>query len=97
MKKELLDLYNSLKATFAEGMVNNIQGNKIEFTPSIRISLPRDNDEFQEDILSMEYDAKEDAWYVHNFITEIDLMTSEYWTPLKDLSFDELFKIAERI
>lgn len=99
MKQYLFDLYNSCKFLFAEAIIREIKvkGEKIELSPYIRISLPRDNDEFFEDITEIQYDDKEDCWFVHNFITETNLMTNEYWTPLRDLTFDELFKIAERL
>ena len=97
MKQELFNLYNELKNTFIEKIVANIEGGKIEFSPYIRISLPRDSDEFFEEILSIEYDANEKIWYAHNCVTETDCSASMYWTPLRDLSFDELYKIAERL
>ena len=50
-----------------------------------------------EEITSIEYDEKEQTWYVHNYITSLDLMTNEYWTPLRDMSFDELFKISQSL
>ena len=53
-------------------------------------------DEFEE-ITEIKFDSKENLWYVHNYVTDMELQTNEYWTPLIDMSFDELFKIAERL
>ena len=98
MKQKLFNLHNRLKHSFVQEIIDIIRHqDKIVFEPFIRINLPRDNDELFEDITEIEYDPKENIWYVHNYITEVDLMTGEYWTPIRDLSFDELFKIAERI
>lgn len=99
MRQKLFNLYNRCKSSFVEEMIEAIkaQGTKITFTPYISISLPRDNDEFLEEIVEIEFDVSTNIWYAHNFITEVDLMINEYWTPLIDLSFDELFKIAEKI
>lgn len=97
MKKELFKIYNALKKIFVEKIEDNIEGLKLNFSPYIKISFPRDSHELHEEILSVEYDAKEDTWCAHNYITDMNLDTTEYWTPLRDLSFEELFKIAERI
>ena len=99
MTQKLFCLFNRLKSSFAEEIIDTLKtkGTKITFEPCLRINLPRDNDELFEDITEIEYDPKENIWYVHNYITEVDLMTGEYWTPIRDLSFDELFKIDERI
>ena len=98
MNKTLFDIYNSLKASFVEAMEPYlVKQHVVTFSPPPRINLPNDNDESFEDITSIEYDEKEQTWYVHNYITSLDLMTNEYWTPLRDMSFNELFKIAERL
>ena len=98
MNKTLFDIYNSLKASFVEAMESYlVKQHVISFFPSLHINLPNDNDESFEEITSIEYDEKEQTWYVHNYITSLDLMTNEYWTPLRDMSFDELFKIAEKL
>ena len=99
MEKTLFHIYNSLKAQFVAAMEPYMKacGTKVGFSPYIRIALPRDNDEFLEEITEIVYDSKECCWYVHNFITDTDLSVNEYWTPISDLSFDELFKIAERL
>ena len=98
MNKTLFDIYNSLKASFVEAIEPYlVKQHVVTFSPSLLINLPNDNDESFEEITSIEYDEKEQTWYVHNYITSLDLMTNEYWTPLRDMSFDELFKISERL
>lgn len=98
MNKTLFDIYNSLKASFVEAMEPYlVKQHVVTFSTPLHINLPNDNDEFFEEITSIEYDEKEQTWYVHNYITSLDLMTNEYWTPLRDMSFDELFKISERL
>ena len=97
MKQELFDLYNSLKNTFIEKIVETIDTKQKTFSPYIRVNLPRDTEEMFEEIVSIEYDEKENTWYAHNYITDTNLDVTEYWTPLRDLSFDELFKIAEAL
>ena len=98
MNKTLFDIYNSLKASFVEAMEPYlVKQHVVTFSPTLLINLPNDNDESFEEITSIEYDEKEQTWYVHNYITSVDLMTNEYWTPLRDMSFDELFKISERL
>jgi hypothetical protein len=98
MNKTLFDIYNSLKASFVEAIEPYlVKQHVVTFSPALRINLPSDNDESFEEITSIEYDEKEQTWYVHNYITSLDLMTNEYWTPLRDMAFDELFKISERL
>lgn len=98
MNKTLFDIYNSLKASFVEAMEPYlVKQHMVTFSPTLHINLPNDNDESFEEITSIEYDEKEQTWYVHNYITSLDLMTNEYWTPLRDMTFDELYKIAERL
>ena len=98
MNKTLFDIYNSLKASFVKAMEPYlVEQHVVTFSPPLHINLPNDNDESFEEITSIEYDEKEQTWYVHNYITSLDLMTNEYWTPLRDMSFDELFKISERL
>lgn len=96
MNKELFNLHTELKNQFVSA-IGKIVGDKIEFSPYIRFSFSRDSDDVFEDIVGIEYDPEEKTHYVHNYITSTDLNVQEYWTPLRDLSFEELFKIAERI
>jgi len=99
MKQYLLNVFNEHKAKIVEILANElkVQGNKILFNPPIRIDLPDTNEEDFETIIEIEFDEKENSWYVHNYITYIDLMTSEYWAPLRNLSFEELYEIAEKL
>lgn len=99
MNQKLFDLYNEYKSSFANALSTElkIQGNKVLFNPPIHIDLPPNNDEDFETITEAEFDEKENEWYIHNYITYLDLQADEYWTPLRDLAFDELFKIAERL
>jgi hypothetical protein len=98
MNKTLFDIYNSLKASFVEAIEPYlVKQHVVTFSPPLHINLPNDNDESFEEITSIEYDEKEQTWYVHNYITSLDLMTNEYWTPLRDMSFDELFKISQSL
>lgn len=96
MKKYLLDLYNSCKNLFVAALEGEVKiaKNIIPFSPCITIDH---SDGSTESITEIEYNAEEKCCYVHNFITDDNMDTSEYWTPLRDLSFDELFKIAERL
>lgn len=96
MNKELFNLHTELKNQFSSA-IGKIVGDKIEFSPYIRFSFSRDSDDMFEDIVGIEYDPEEKTHYVHNYITSTGLDAWEYWTPLQDLSFEELFKIAERL
>ena len=101
MEKTLFDLYNSTKNLFAKAMEPYLRGravyNKVTFKTPLRISLPRDNDEFFEDITDIVLDKEENTWYVHNYITDESLNVDEYYTPLRDMTFEELYEIAERL
>lgn len=99
MKQYLQNIFNEHKNAIVEVICTElkVQGDKVFFNPPIRIDLPDANDEDFETITEIELDEKESHWYVHNYITYIDLMTSEYWTPLRDLSFEELYEIAEKL
>jgi hypothetical protein len=99
MEKILFDIYNSLKGQYVNAMLPYLKAGRgiVTFSPYIMISLPRDNDEFFEEIESVSFDEKENTWYVHNYITNEDLEVNEYYTPLRDMTFEELFKISERL
>jgi hypothetical protein len=101
MNKTLLDIFNSAKEQCIKALlpfiVEKTKDDKLEFSPAIRLPLPENKDEYFEDITDVVFDKEENTWYVHNYITETDLTTSEYWTPLRDMSFDELYKIAEKL
>ena len=100
MDKELFDTYNKLKEEFVSKIEDKIlktDSLKVVFSPVIRIMFPTDSDEQFEDITEIQYDCEEDELYCHNYITDENLDVDEYWTPLIDMSFDELFKMAERL
>ena len=99
MKQLLFNLYNKCRDNFIEGMTDILKakGNEMEFSPYIRIPMSNDSDDFFEDITEIKFDKEENTWYVHNYITDMNLQVDEYWTPLRNLSFDELYKIAERL
>lgn len=99
MNNNLLNLFEVFQGVIIEAMILEIkkQGDIVSFNPAIRIDSPRDSDDFYEDITGLEYDKDEDYYYVHNFVTDTNLDVEEYWTPLRDMSFDELFRIAERL
>ena len=99
MNRPLFDIYNSLKSQYIEAIEPylNINRGKIVFTPNILIFFPRTNKDYYEEITEIEFDKVENTWYVHNYITDTELQTDECWTPLRDMTFDELFKIAERL
>ena len=95
----MLNLFEVFQGVIIEAMILEIkkQGDIVSFNPAIRIDSPRDYDDFYEDITGLEYDKDEDCYYVHNFVTDTNPDVEEYWTPLKDMSFDELFRIAGRL
>ena len=99
MKKYLSDIFNQQKNTIVTILENEfkIKGNKVKFDIPLRIQSNRGTDELFCDYVEVEYDAAEKHWYVHNFITNTDLSVDEYWTPLRDLSFDELYKLTEML
>ena len=99
MKKHLQNIFNELKSTIV-GVLSTelkLKGDKVLFNPPIRIDLPPNNDEDFETITEAEFDEKENEWYIHNYITYLDLQADEYWTPLRDLTFEELIEIAEKL
>ena len=105
MNETLKNIFQSAKNECIEAMLsyltensyNNKVINKVIFSPAIRISSPKDSDEFFEDITDIEYNEKENTWYVHNYITDESLDVDEYYTPLRDMTFEELYEIAERL
>lgn len=98
MKRKLSDIFIQCKGIIVIAIEEEIKNrDKVTFDPTIRIDSSRDTDEFYIDFTELEFDKDESTWYAHNFVTNTDLSTDEYWTPLRDLSFNELYKIAERI
>lgn len=104
MKQKLFHLYNRLKKSFVDEITDIVKHKKGEiiFSPYIRINLPHDEDSYQmyEEVACLQYDEKEKALYANIQTVEVDDIHTEkqeYWTPLRDMSFDELFRIAENI
>ena len=53
-----------------------------------------------EEVACLKFDEKENTFYADIQVVEVDDIHTErheYWTPLRDMSFDELFRIAENI
>ena len=53
-----------------------------------------------EEVACLQYDEKEKALYANIQVIEVDDVHTEkqeYWTPVRDMSFDELFRIAENL
>ena len=98
MKKKLSDTFIQCKGVITIAIEEEIKNkDKITFNPSITVFGTRDSEELYINFTELEFDAEESTWYAHNYVTNEDLSTDEYWTPLRDLSFDELYKIAERL
>lgn len=101
MNKILQDIFNSAKEQCVKALlpfiVEKAKDNKLEFSSIIRISLHQNKDKFFEAITDVVFDKEENTWYVHNYITDESLNADEYYTPLKDMTFEELYEIAERL
>ena len=98
MNKLLFDTYNAFKKQFISEMEKIMLPSKaISFAHYIRIMKPRTSDELFEEFTEMHWNEKEKCYYCHCFVTNSDLSTDEYWLPLTELSFDELYEIAERL
>lgn len=104
MKQKLFHLYNRLKKSFVDEITDIVKHKKGEiiFDPYVRIYLPSNEDTYlmYEEIACLQYDEKEKTLYASIQVVEVDDIHTEkheYWTPIRDMSFDELFKIAENI
>ena len=104
MKQKLFSLYNRLKKSFIDEILDIVmhKGGEIVFSPYIRINLPPDDESYimYEEVACLQYDTRDNTLYANIQIVEVDdthTEKSEYWTPLRDMSFGELFKIAENI
>ena len=99
MKKHLSDLHNELKAQFIDAIIREVKvsNNKIKFLPYIKIAFSDESDDLYEEITDVEFLPDENICLCHNFITDMELQTQEYYTPFDQLSWEELFKIAERL
>jgi hypothetical protein len=104
MKQKLFHLYNRLKKSFVDEITDIVKHKKgeIVFDPHVRIYLPSNEDIYlmYEEVVCLQYDEKEKALYANIQTVEVDDIHTErheYWTPLRDMSFDELYSIAERL
>ena len=104
MKQKLFHLYNRLKKSFVDEITDIVNQKKEEivFNPPIKIHLPSGEDVYYlyEEVACLQYDEKEKCLYANIQVIEVDDVHTEkqeYWTPVRDMSFDELFRIAENI
>ena len=104
MKQKLFCLYNRLKKSFVDEITDIVNQKKGEcvFNPPIKIHLPSSEDVYYlyEEVACLQYDAKEKCLYANTQVIEVDDVhteRNEYWTSLRDMSFDELFQIAEKL
>ena len=101
MNKTLQDIFNSAKEQCVKALlpyiVEKAKDDKLEFSPTIGIYLPQNEDEYFENITDVVFDKEENTWYVHNYITDKSLNVDEYYTPLRNMTLEELYEIAERL
>lgn len=96
MNQKLFHLYNRLKKSFVDEITDIVKakGGEIIFSPYIKIYLPSNESTYlmYEEVACLKFDEEENTLYANNHTERY-----EYWTPLRDMSFDELFRIAENI
>ena len=102
MKQKLFHLYNRLKKSFVDEITDIVKHRKGEiiFNPHIRIDKPSDDGFWYDEVACLQFDEKEKTLYVHLQEIQVDAIVTEeheYWISLRDLSFDEIYKIAEKI
>lgn len=104
MKQKLFHLYNRLKKSFVDEITDIVKtkGGEIVFSPHIKIYLPSTEVSYlrYEEVACLRFDGKENTLYANLQTVGVDVVhieRHEYWTPLRDMSFDELFRIAENI
>ena len=104
MKQKLFHLYNRLKESFVAEIVDIVKakGGEIVFSPYIKIYLPSTEDSYlmYEEVACIQFDERDNTLYANLQTVEVDDVHTErheYWTPLRDMSFDELYSIAERL
>ena len=104
MKQKLFCLYNRLKKSFVDEITDivNQKNGEIIFEPHILIYLPSNESIYMmyENVACLQYDDKEKCLYANIQVIEVDDIHTEkqeYWTPVRDMSFDELFRIAENL
>lgn len=104
MNQKLFHLYNRLKKSFVDEITDIVKakGGEIIFSPYIKIYLPSNESAYlmYEEVACLQFDDKEKYLYANLQTVEVDDVHTErqeYWVPLRDMSFDELFRIAENI
>ena len=104
MKQKLFHLYNRLKESFVAEIADIVKtkGGEIVFSPHIKIYLPSTEDTYlmYEEVACLQFDDKEKCLYANIQTVEVDDVHTERhecWVALRDMSFDELFRIAENI
>ena len=102
MRQKLFHLYNRLKKSFVDEITDIVRhkGGEIIFDSRVKIDKPKDDGYWYDEIACLQYDDRDKTLYVHLQEVEVDAVATEmheYWTPLRDMSFDDLYKIAERI
>lgn len=104
MKQKLFHLYNRLKESFVAEITDIVKakGGEIVFSPYIKIYLPSTEDSYlmYEEVACLQFDDKEKCLYAYIQTVEVDDVHTERhecWVALRDMSFDELFRIAERL
>lgn len=97
--KKLIDLYDSFKDMFVKAIQNEIiaQGPNVKFEIPIPITILKGKDIFFMYILEISYNSEMDCCSVHSRKSDSTGLTTEYWTPLGELTFEELYKIAKRL
>ena len=97
MKKVLFDKYNSLKAEFIKAIKKEVKSDTKISVQFYSILDYGQNICGLVEITELHYDEKGNL-LAHTFITEDNtLETEEYWISLKDLAFDDLFQIVEKL
>lgn len=94
--KKLEQTYNRLKERYVLEIEKAIEDKvKITFSPYIKIYAPNTSAIYFEELTEMEYGPQENTWYVHDYTTDYELQVEEYWIPLRDFTFEQLYEIAE--
>lgn len=101
MNKTLQDIFKSAKEQCVKALlpfiVEKAKNDKLEFSPTIIIFHPQNKAEYFKNITDVVFDKEENTWYVHNYITDKNFVVDEYYTPLRDMMFEELYEIAEKL
>ena len=97
MKKALFDKYNSLKEEFIKAIKEEVKSDTKISVQFYSVLDYGQNICGLVEITELHYDEK-GSLLAHIFITEDNtLETEEYWHPLEDLAFDDLYQIVEKL